>query len=70
MLTVNKAKCRKCQQVLESKHLTEVLKCKCGALGVSGGIGKAGHIHRIGNSEDCEEMSEYERKTKPLQWPW
>lgn len=68
MIIVNKARCRKCKDVVESKTAIEVVRCKCGALGVSGGVGKTGFLHRLGLNFD--ELSERETKKKPLQWPW
>lgn len=33
----NRAKCRKCSDIIESFHATDYVSCKCGAIAVSGG---------------------------------
>ena len=33
----NKAKCKKCKTVIESKHRHDFVHCKCGAIFVDGG---------------------------------
>lgn len=33
----NRAKCKKCETVIESFHATDLVLCKCGAIGVDGG---------------------------------
>lgn len=37
-LIANKAKCPKCQSVIESKHHHDFVTCKCGATSVDGGL--------------------------------
>lgn len=37
MIKVNKAKCRKCGDIIESKHVHDYVSCKCGAIAVDGG---------------------------------
>jgi hypothetical protein len=33
----NRAKCKLCSSIIESKHLTDFVNCDCGEIGVSGG---------------------------------
>lgn len=68
MIKINKARCRKCKDTIESTNIKEIVRCRCGALGVSGGNGAKGFIHRLGL--DYDELSEYETERKPMQWPW
>ena len=68
MLVKNSARCRKCKDVIESKDMKELVKCKCGKLDISGGAGSKGYLYRQGLEFD--ELSEYERKEKPIPWPW
>lgn len=68
MLVKNSARCRKCKDVIESKDMKELVKCKCGKLAISGGAGSKGYLYRQGLEFD--ELSEYERKEKPIPWPW
>ncbi len=37
IITVNKAKCRKCGDIIESKYRHDFVTCKCGAISVDGG---------------------------------
>ena len=56
---VNKIRCKKCNDVIESTDRHDFKFCKCGAVAVDGGHD---YIRRIGNEEDFEELSEYEVK--------
>ena len=53
----NKARCRKCGEVVESVEVHDFRTCKCGAISVDGG---REYLERLGNAEDIEEMSEVE----------
>jgi len=37
MLIINKAKCTKCGDVIESKHIHDYVSCSCGNISVDGG---------------------------------
>ncbi len=37
IIICNKAKCKKCGDIIESKHVHDYVKCKCGAISVDGG---------------------------------
>ena len=50
----NKAKCFKCGSVIESKHVHDFVWCQCGAIAVDGG---KEYLKRVGNPEDCIELS-------------
>ena len=53
--TMNKIRCLKCQDVIESLHRHDLKWCSCGAVAVDGG---PGYLKRIGNYGDWEELSE------------
>jgi hypothetical protein len=54
---INRAKCRKCGYVVESKHRHDYAQCKCGAIAVDGG---KDYIRRIGNPDDFIEVVDEE----------
>ena len=54
----NRAQCKKCDEIIESTHRHDFKRCSCGALAVDGG--KA-YLRRLGNIEDCIELSEYDK---------
>lgn len=56
-LLVNKIRCRKCGDIIESIYRHDMKTCSCGAVAVDGGCD---YIRRIGEPEDYEEMSQYE----------
>lgn len=51
----NKIKCKKCGDIIESKHVHDFKMCKCGAVGVDGGHD---YLRRLGNLDDWEGLSE------------
>ena len=53
-ILVNKIKCKKCEDVIESTSLYDFKYCKCGAVAVDGGHD---YLRRIGNREDWKELS-------------
>ena len=54
-ILVNKARCRNCGELLESKNSKRDYKfCKCGAVGVNGGTEA---IMRLGHHINIEELS-------------
>jgi hypothetical protein len=55
MIIVNKIKCLKCGEIIESKTVHDFKMCSCGSCGVDGG---KEYLRRIGNMEDWEELSE------------
>lgn len=50
----NRIQCKKCNQVIESKYRHEFVLCKCGTVGIDGGLD---YIRRIGNRNDYIELS-------------
>jgi len=56
-ILVNRIKCNKCGEIIESTHRHDFKFCKCGAVAVDGGND---YLRRSGNLEDWEELSEYE----------
>ena len=51
-IIVNKIKCKKCGDVIESTYRHDFKSCKCGAVAVDGG---KDYLRRIGYEEDYEE---------------
>ena len=59
----NKARCRKCNQIIESCNIHDFVPCKCGAIFVDGGHE---YLRRGGKLEDIEELNEIQDMTKVL----
>ena len=55
-IIINKIRCKKCGDIIESTYRHDFKFCKCGALGVDGG---KDYLRRCGNRMDWEELSEY-----------
>ena len=53
-IVINKIRCQKCGDVIESTHRHDFKFCKCGAVAVDGG---KDYLRRCGNREDWEELS-------------
>lgn len=53
-ILINKIKCRKCGDVIESKSVHDFKSCKCGAVSVDGGHC---YLRRCGNREEWEDLS-------------
>lgn len=53
-ILVNKIKCKKCGDVIESKSRHDFKSCICGAVSVDGGLD---YIRRCGEEDDYEELS-------------
>jgi len=56
----NKARCRKCGDVIESKYRHDFVTCTCGAISVDGGNA---YWKRSGNLEDFEQIVEEMEET-------
>lgn len=56
-ILVNRIKCNKCGEIIESTHRHDFKFCKCGSVAVDGGND---YLRRSGNLEDWEELSECE----------
>lgn len=57
-ITVNKIRCKRCGDVIESVSVHEFKFCKCAAVAVDGGHE---YLRRCGNLEDFEDLSECEK---------
>lgn len=55
----NKAQCKKCKDIIESKDTNDLKRCTCGSIAVDGSLE---YIKRIGNPDDVIELSEYEKE--------
>lgn len=55
MIIRNMAKCNKCGDVIESKHVHDFVWCSCKSIAVDGGHD---YLKRVGNYEDYEDMSQ------------
>lgn len=56
-IIINKARCKKCGDIIESKDLNDFKRCACGSIAVDGGHY---YIKRIGNKDDIIELSKVE----------
>lgn len=56
-IKTNKAKCKKCNDIIESKNTNDFIRCSCGSIAVDGGLE---YIKRIGETKNIIEMSEYQ----------
>lgn len=57
-IVVNKIRCKKCGDVIESVSVHDFKFCKCGAVAVDGGHE---YLRRCGDLEDFEDLSECEK---------
>ena len=55
----NKAQCKKCKDIIESKYVHDFKWCVCRNIAVDGGLE---YLRRVGNLEDIIELSEFEVK--------
>jgi len=51
---INRARCRKCGEEIESRHAHDFVRCKCGQLSVDGG---KGYLRRGFGTEGYDELS-------------
>jgi tRNA(Ile2) C34 agmatinyltransferase TiaS len=65
VVTLNKAQCKKCGNIIESKHRHDFVWCKCGAIAVDGG---KDYLKRCGESADMIEMSESYQEEYEANW--
>ena len=59
MILVNKSKCMRCGDVIESKYRHDFVECSCGSIFVDGGLDylRRGYLEK---GEDCfVELSEF-----------
>lgn len=57
-IIVNKIRCKRCGDIIESKYRHDYVECSCGACSVDGGMDylKRGYKYSL---DDIEELSEY-----------
>ena len=55
--TSHAIQCRKCLEIIESKHKHDFKYCSCGAVGIDGGISAGNRI--LGNLSDIDNKSMY-----------
>ena len=60
-ITVNRAKCLKCNDVVESNSRHEFVMCSCESMFVDGGTD---YMRRGGDSKFIQDLSEYEEAPK------
>ena len=58
-ILVNKIQCKKCKDIIESKHVHDFKWCTCKSIAVDGGLE---YLRRVGNLEDIIELSEFKMK--------
>ena len=58
----NKARCKLCDDVIESTYRWDFVTCSCGALSVDGGHD---YLRRCGNLDAIEELSESTDEPEP-----
>lgn len=58
-ILVNKIRCKKCGDIIESVYRHDFVTCSCGACAADGG--KA-YLRRVGDWDDWEELSEIEEE--------
>lgn len=62
-IAVNKARCKKCGDVIESKYRHDFVTCNCKTISVDGGRDYLRRVFPDGDgSEYVEELSEYQQQ--------
>lgn len=58
----NRARCKLCDEIIESNYRHDFKSCKCGEISVDGGTS---YLRRLATSfENLEELSEFELEVK------
>ena len=65
IVTLNKCQCKKCGDIIESKHGHDFVWCKCKSIATDGG---KNYIRRLGNLEDIIDMSESHEEEYESNW--
>ena len=60
-IKINKIRCKRCGDIIESKTVHDFKFCKCGAVAVDGGKENLRRCF-INTEDDYEELSEYEKR--------
>lgn len=57
----NRIRCKHCGEIIESKSTNDFQKCKCGAVGIDGGLDYAKRVYGSNPADlHYEELSEFE----------
>ncbi|WP_435886896.1 DUF7695 domain-containing protein [Streptomyces anulatus] len=62
----NRARCRKCDDIIESLHRHDFRSCKCGAISVDGGLEYRRRVGALGDWEDLSETMEITEDERDL----
>jgi len=65
IVTLNKAQCKKCGDIIESRHVHDFKWCKCGAIAVDGGNE---YIRRVGELDQIIDLSESYHEEYEADW--
>ena len=60
-IIINKAKCKKCGDIIESKEVNDFKRCTCGSIAIDGG---QEYIKRVGNKDDIIELAKFKNIIK------
>ncbi len=60
-LTLNRAQCAECADIITSYHVHDYVPCKCRSIAVDGGLE---YIRRVGELHNMIEMCEYDDGSK------
>ena len=56
----NKIQCKHCGEIIESKHVHDLVKCKCEICSIDGGLDYLKRLYKNSPEEDFIELSEKE----------
>lgn len=56
---INKVRCKKCNDIIESKHNNDFKKCKCGSIFIDGGTDFQRYGWGINQSEGNSKLDDY-----------
>ncbi|MGN8845750.1 MULTISPECIES: DUF7695 domain-containing protein [Bacillaceae] len=58
-ILINKVRCKKCNDIIESKHSNDFKRCKCGAIFIDGGQDFQRYGWGINHSEEKAHLEDY-----------
>jgi hypothetical protein len=56
---INKVRCKKCNNIIESKHHNDFKRCKCGSIFIDGGTDFQRYGWGINQSEEISKLDDY-----------
>jgi len=56
-IVLNRVRCKRCGDIIESKHRYDFVWCRCQAIAVDGGLD---YLRRVGTPDTFEDISELE----------